>query len=84
MGKVNIMQCQTLLHTLPPLIPPPIHARCDEEQVEDEVKARSATGDAMGAKTLNIPFDQPPLPEGTKCFVSGKPAKNWALFGRSY
>jgi hypothetical protein len=40
--------------------------------------------DAMGAKTLCIPFDQPDLPEGTKCFASGKPAKNWALWGRSY
>lgn len=38
----------------------------------------------MGAKTLCIPFDQPDLPEGTKCFASGKPAKNWALWGRSY
>ena len=27
---------------------------------------------------------QPDLPEGTKCFVTGKPAKNWALWGRSY
>jgi hypothetical protein len=27
---------------------------------------------------------QPDLPKGTPCFVSGKPAKNWALWGRSY
>eukprot|EP00798_Chlamydomonas_sp_ICE-L_P013875 gene13875-19801_t len=26
----------------------------------------------------------PDLPEGTLCFASGKPAKNWALWGRSY
>ena len=25
-----------------------------------------------------------PLPEGTACFVSGKPAKCWVLWGRSY
>lgn len=37
-----------------------------------------------GAKTLCIPFDQPELPAGTLCFASGKPAKNWALWGRSY
>ena len=56
----------------------------DEEAVEKDVRTRSASGDAMGAKTLCIPFDQPPLPEGTLCFASGKPAKNWALWGRSY
>jgi prolyl-tRNA synthetase len=58
--------------------------RCDEEEVEDAVKKNSATKDAMGAKTLCIPLEQPELPEGTKCFVTGKPAKNWALWGRSY
>lgn len=56
----------------------------DEEAVEEDVKKRSATADAMGAKTLCIPFEQPELPEGTLCFASGKPAKNWALWGRSY
>jgi prolyl-tRNA synthetase len=56
----------------------------DDEEVEEDVKKRSATADAMGAKTLCIPFEQPELPEGTKCFASGKPAKNWALWGRSY
>lgn len=65
--------------------PPPFSCRrCDEEEVEEAVKKNSATKEAMGAKTLCIPFDQPPLPEGTKCFVTGKPAKNWALWGRSY
>ena len=38
----------------------------------------------MAAKTLCIPFDQLPLPPGTKCFVSGKDAKVWVLWGRSY
>ena len=56
----------------------------DEVAIEDEVKKKSASGDAMGAKTLCIPFEQPELPEGSVCFVSGKPAKNWALWGRSY
>lgn len=56
----------------------------DEEAVEEDVKKRSATADAMGAKTLCLPFEQPPLPEGAVCFASGKPAKNWALWGRSY
>lgn len=54
------------------------------QQIEEDVKKRSATGEAAGAKTLCIPFEQPPLPEGTLCFASGKPAKNWALWGRSY
>lgn len=48
------------------------------------MKKNSATKSAMGAKTLCIPLEQPELPEGTKCFVSGKPAKNCALWGRSY
>jgi prolyl-tRNA synthetase len=39
---------------------------------------------SVAAKTLCKPFDQPPLPEGTKCFVSGLPAKAWVLWGRSY
>jgi len=52
--------------------------------VEEDVKKRSTTSSAAGAKSLCIPFDQPPLPAGTTCFASGKPAKNWALWGRSY
>lgn len=58
--------------------------RCDEEEVEDDVKRNSSSGEAMGAKTLCIPLEQPDLPEGTKCFRTGRPAKNWALWGRSY
>ena len=49
------------------------------EAAEDERTATSAA-----AKTLCIPFEQPPLPEGTKCFFTGKPAVNWTLWGRSY
>ncbi|KAK9800340.1 hypothetical protein WJX73_005635 [Symbiochloris irregularis] len=55
-----------------------------EEEIEKDVKKRSATAEAMGAKTLCIPLEQPDLPSGTKCFASGREAKNWALWGRSY
>ncbi|KFK35397.1 hypothetical protein AALP_AA5G279600 [Arabis alpina] len=56
---------------------------CDHEEVEKEVKAR--TKDEIGAaKTLCSPFDQPDIPEGTVCFASGKPAKKWTYWGRSY
>ena len=57
---------------------------CEEVAVEEDVKTRSASEEGAGAKTLCIPFDQPDLPAGTKCFASGKPAKSWALWGRSY
>ncbi|GJN10938.1 hypothetical protein PR202_ga29088 [Eleusine coracana subsp. coracana] len=56
---------------------------CDEEEVEKDVKARTK-GDLGAAKTLCTPFDQPELPEGTLCFASGKPAKKWSFWGRSY
>ncbi len=58
--------------------------RADEAAIEKQVRKESASEDAMGAKTLCIPLEQPPLPEGARCFKSGKPAKNWALWGRSY
>eukprot|EP00898_Chlorokybus_atmophyticus_P005396 jgi/Chlat1/5858/Chrsp4S06371 len=58
---------------------------CDEPEVEEQVKKRSGEGGEGGAaKTLCMPFEQPPLEEGTVCFASGKPAKKWALWGRSY
>lgn len=58
---------------------------CDEEEAEDEVKVKSATRDAMGAKSLCKPLEQPPLAPGTLCFFKkGTPAKCWCLFGRSY
>ena len=40
--------------------------------------------DGGAAKTLCIPFVQPPLPKGTKCFVTGAPATTWVIWGRSY
>ncbi|KEH33574.1 proline--tRNA ligase, cytoplasmic [Medicago truncatula] len=56
---------------------------CDEKVVELDVK--QWTENEMGAaKILCSPFDQPELPEGTKCFASGKPAKKWSYWGRSY
>ncbi|CAI7806276.1 unnamed protein product, partial [Closterium sp. NIES-54] len=58
---------------------------CDEEAVEEDVRKRSAgAGEGGSAKTLCMPFEQPELPEGAICFASGKPAKKWALWGRSY
>ncbi len=37
------------------------------------------------AKTLCIPFDQDPMPPGTKCIgMPERDAKMWVLFGRSY
>ena len=49
------------------------------EEGEDE-----RTSTSVAAKTLCIPFDQPELPEGTKCIASGLPATCWVLWGRSY
>ena len=69
---------------------------CDETEWEEIVKTRSREESLAGAteeatcatsaagKSLCKPFDQPPLPEGTKCFISGKPATTWVLWGRSY
>ena len=69
---------------------------CNEEDQEDVVKDWSKeealkgeqederTATSAAAKTLCIPFEQPPLPEGTKCFFTGRPAVNWTLWGRSY
>ncbi|XP_031502248.1 proline--tRNA ligase, cytoplasmic [Nymphaea colorata] len=56
---------------------------CDEMEVEKDVKARTK-GEMGAAKSLCTPFDQMPLPEGTLCFASGKPAKIWTYWGRSY
>ena len=70
---------------------------CDETEWEETAKARSKdqalgtegveddrTATSAAAKTLCIPFDQPELAAGTPCFISGKPAKCWVLWGRSY
>eukprot|EP00965_Chrysotila_dentata_P171777 5668719-Pleurochrysis_carterae.AAC.2 len=72
---------------------------CNETEFEEAVKDRSkaealaAAGEEgedercatpVAAKTLCIPYDAPPLPPGTPCFISGKPAVCWVLWGRSY
>ena len=69
---------------------------CNETEWEEEVKRKSReealdgeaeddrTSTSVAAKTLCIPFEQPDLPAGTKCFVSGKDATCWVLWGRSY
>eukprot|EP00752_Nemacystus_decipiens_P005650 g5113.t1 len=69
---------------------------CNETEWEEKVKKLSraealngeveaeTTATSVAAKTLCIPHDQPDLPEGTPCFISGKPATCWVLWGRSY
>ena len=53
-------------------------AWCEEEICEDWIKDKSG-----GAKSINIPFDQPKkIP--AKCAHCGKPAKSVALFAKSY
>jgi len=57
---------------------------------EESLNSRGETGEdartatSVAAKTLCIPFDQPEMPEGTKCIASGLPAKVWCMWGRSY
>jgi len=69
---------------------------CDQTEWEEKVKHMSreealsgaaetaTTATSVAAKTLCKPFNQLPLPEGTKCFVSGLPATTWVMWGRSY
>lgn len=71
---------------------------CDSTDVEAKVKAATAVaaaegspeGGETGAKTLCIPFEQPPLANGQMCIFAkellgeDRPAKNFALWGRSY
>lgn len=58
---------------------------CETKESEELVKKKT-TAESQGgaAKTLCIPFDQPPLEAGAKCFITGEPAKCWVLWGRSY
>jgi prolyl-tRNA synthetase len=60
---------------------------CEDPESEEWAKKKSGEESEAGgaAKTLCIPFEQPPLPAGTLCFTgNGKPATCWALWGRSY
>lgn len=65
-----------------------------EDAVKDKSKAESLAGaeeaettaTSMGAKSLCMPFrnNEDPMTPGTLCFISGKPATKWVLWGRSY
>ena len=63
-----------------------------EEWVKDKSKEEALAGateeatcaTSVAGKTLCIPFEQPELKEGTKCFYTGKVAKCWVLWGKSY
>jgi len=69
---------------------------CCTGPCEDKIKLRSKeesvalqsdeeSGLTGAAKSLCIPFDQPELVPGTKCFGEcGGDAKQWCFFGRSY
>ena len=59
---------------------------CEDPESEEWAKKKSGEeSDGGAAKTLCIPFQQPPLPPGTMFFTgNGKPATVWALWGRSY
>eukprot|EP00474_Spongospora_subterranea_P009104 CRZ09562.1 hypothetical protein [Spongospora subterranea] len=66
-------------------------SKIESDMVEEEDQSAAAIADGSGAekltgsaKSLCIPFDQPDLPSGTKCFCCGVVAKSWTLFGRSY
>lgn len=58
---------------------------CETKESEELVKKKTqGESDGGAAKTLCIPFVQPPLEEGTKCFITGAPATTWVIWGRSY
>lgn len=68
---------------------------CMGTECEEKVKKRSKeeslqaenTGEEVltgAAKTLCLPMEQDPLPEGAVCFSCGGQAGKWALWGRSY
>lgn len=50
---------------------------CGTPQSEEQFKEKT------GAKSLNSPLKQPSL-KGKKCFLTGKEAKAWFYFGKSY
>jgi len=68
---------------------------CLDSECEGQVKQKSAEQSKAqetdlqfeltgSAKSLCIPFEQPHLPSGTKCFACDSQAQAWTLFGRSY
>ena len=74
----------SLSHTPAPAPPSAAAQKMSREEVLQGTLEADTTATSVAAKTLCKPFDQPPLPEGTPCFVSGKPATTWVLWGRSY
>ena len=57
---------------------------CETKESEELVKKKTTTESQGGAaKTLCIPFEQPPLEDDAKCFITGKKATCWVLWGRS-
>ncbi len=58
-----------------------IQHAANPEEPQEEGTVEALTG---AAKSLCIPFDQPPLAEGAVCFHCGRLAKVHCLFGRSY
>lgn len=61
-----------------------VKTKSREETLKDGDEEDERTATSVAAKTLCIPFDQPELPQGTKCIASGLPATCWVLWGRSY
>lgn len=55
-----------------------------EEWIKDNSKGMEGEGQSAGAKSLCIPFEQPPMPEGQMCITGQGLARVWCLFGRSY
>jgi len=62
-----------------------IKKRSREESLQSAQQSDETFGLTGAAKSLCIPFEQPSLATGTKCFGDcGNDAKSWCLFGRSY
>lgn len=55
---------------------------CGEKDAEEDVMNKSAA-DVCIPLDQGLPRRLPLLPDGTPCFVTGKPAKSWALWSRS-
>jgi len=52
--------------------------------IKQEKESGISSGQTGKAKALCIPLEQDPITDDLKCIISGKPAKTWMLFGRSY
>ena len=69
----------------------PVEKESEPEEPVQPVEEDDGKGLTGAAKTLCIPFAQPPMPENQLCFTSvegspgyNKKATSWALWGRSY